>query len=314
MSLTFGKVRSKELPQLYEMLWRSYEYHFKHSPKDFFKPFVENNVSFKNENFFVMRDGEKIVSAVQVFLLEVYFDKRVMKMGGIGQVATLPEYRGKGLSKILLKKSIEYMKDLKIDYSLLFAGSVKLYEQFGWKELPIKNCVAKITKKEFKKIGNFKIKKFKDSFKYDVFEIHNNYIKNFNNCIIRNPLYWEKYFWGFKGVGTETYVLKNNEKKIVSYITFKKEKKSLTIYEYGSLEFGNLDFAEALINFAIKKKRVKEIYVPYINSYYEIYRVLNKNFNCEINNVSGFMLRNINSKIDWTKAVKRVLFFLGDSF
>ena len=87
MSLTFGKVRSKELPQLYEMLWRSYEYHFKHSPKDFFKPFVENNVSFKNENFFVMRDGEKIVSAVQVFLLEVYFDKRVMKMGGIGQVA-----------------------------------------------------------------------------------------------------------------------------------------------------------------------------------------------------------------------------------
>lgn len=313
MNYTVTHIKYNELPHLYDMLWRSYEYHFKHSPRDFFKPFVEQNPNFKPENFLIIKDGEKIISSVQVFIREVYFDKSKMILGGIGQVATLPDYRGQGLSKILLKESINYMQKLNVDYSLLFAGPVKLYEKFGWQELKIKSCFTNIGKIPKLKLKNLKIKKFSEKFRYDLFYIHNEYIKNFNNCIIRNPVYWDTYFSKFKAAGTKIYFLEK-DKKAVAYIVTKKDGKTLTIYEYSSLEPQDIQIAGALILYAIKKEKPESIYIPYVNEYYSPFLFVKQNFNCETNICSGFMVRNVKNSINWSKSIDRVLFFLSDAF
>jgi len=107
MKFKITKPEYNELPQLYEMLRRSFEYHFKYSPRDYFKSFMEKNPNYKNENFFIVKYRDKIVSAIQVFLLDVYFRNKRLLMGGIGQVATLPKFRGKGLAGMLLKETIK---------------------------------------------------------------------------------------------------------------------------------------------------------------------------------------------------------------
>lgn len=314
MKFKVTKPQYNELPQIYEMLWRSFEYHFKHSPRDYFKPFVEKNPFYKNENFFIVKYNERIVSSIQVFLLDVYFKNKKLLIGGIGQVATLPEFRGKGLAGVLLKEAIKYMKKSNVDYSLLFAGPVPLYEKYGWKEIPVKSFVADVKQKKLSvDSGTFKIKKYNNSLRYDLFYIHNQFIRNFNSCVVRNPLYWDSYFWQFKAKDTKIYLLQKNNKS-VAYIVIKKEKRNLSIYEYCSLDTKNQKYFKTLLEYIIKKYKPEEILIPYGNKNYIPSVVLKNEFNAKSQNVSGFMVRNINRQINWKKEVPNVLFFLGDAF
>ena len=53
-------------------------------------------------------------------------------MGGIANVATLPEFRGKGYSTACLKQTIAVMEGDAMDFSLLFTGINGYYERQGY--------------------------------------------------------------------------------------------------------------------------------------------------------------------------------------
>jgi GNAT superfamily N-acetyltransferase len=79
-------------------------------------------------------DG-KIVSIVGILERTALAGQQTIRLGGIGGVATLPEYRARGLAGALLRASVDFMRDsMHVDFGLLFCGDgmVPYYSKFGW--------------------------------------------------------------------------------------------------------------------------------------------------------------------------------------
>lgn len=76
-------------------------------------------------------DG-KLVSAVQICKRTVACGEFRLTMGGIANVATLPEYRGQGHNAECMRRAIAVMEADAMDFSLLFTGINDYYANFGY--------------------------------------------------------------------------------------------------------------------------------------------------------------------------------------
>ena len=83
-------------------------------------------------------DG-KIVSYVRVSNRSMHLGEAVVKLGGIGMVVTLEEYRRRGYSSALLRDAISYMEAQHYDLSLLFTTIQPFYMPLGWAAFPQTN-------------------------------------------------------------------------------------------------------------------------------------------------------------------------------
>lgn len=79
-------------------------------------------------------DG-KIVSAVQICKRTVACGDAKLTMGGIANVATLPEYRGRGYNTQCLQSAIAVMEADAMDFSLLFTGIHDYYARQGFETI-----------------------------------------------------------------------------------------------------------------------------------------------------------------------------------
>jgi GNAT superfamily N-acetyltransferase len=83
-------------------------------------------------------DG-KIVSIVGMLVREALVGDLPVKLGGIGGVATLPDYRSRGLASALLRESTRFLRDvLKVDFGLLVCEEARIpfYGKLGWQAVP----------------------------------------------------------------------------------------------------------------------------------------------------------------------------------
>jgi GNAT superfamily N-acetyltransferase len=77
-------------------------------------------------------DGQT-VSAAQVFPYWARFGKASVRMGGIGNVATRPDYRGRGLAQAILNAQVHWMGENGVAASVLYTGIPAFYEALGWR-------------------------------------------------------------------------------------------------------------------------------------------------------------------------------------
>lgn len=77
-------------------------------------------------------DGSRPVASVQVFDKRIRLRGDLVTIGGIGSVATHPEYERRGLSTALLRLAIENMQQRGHALSLLFTGRISFYERLDW--------------------------------------------------------------------------------------------------------------------------------------------------------------------------------------
>ncbi|MBN1899523.1 MAG: GNAT family N-acetyltransferase [Spirochaetes bacterium] len=294
------------LPELYKMLARSFN-----RENGYFIPFVEKNPGFYPSLFLYTEKKGRIASCVQILELNAYIKGKLTKIGGIGQVATLPEFRGQGLASELLKACLKRMKEMGYAFSLLFAGPVPLYQKIGFKLLDVKYYFFEGVLLDHK--GPFTILPMKEKYNYTLFDIHQEFIKHYNMTISRNFLYWQYYWKEFKARGCQTFLLK--EKNLVAYITIKEEKDKIGICEYGSYRKNNGDDFTKLLAFVLIKTKKNQIYINCGNDHYTPVKVL-KRFckNYSTNNQKGFMVRDINRKYNWKDIKKKTLYFSGDRF
>lgn len=78
----------------------------------------------------------RLVSAVQICKRRVGCGPFTLTMGGIANVSTLPEFRGKGYNTGCLKRAIAVMEADAMDFSLLFTGINAYYARQGYADLP----------------------------------------------------------------------------------------------------------------------------------------------------------------------------------
>lgn len=82
-------------------------------------------------------DG-KLVAAMQVVRRPVRLaDGQILWMAGIANVATLPEYRGRGYASQLLLDLHRVMDSEDFAFGLLFTGIHDFYARHGWERLPL---------------------------------------------------------------------------------------------------------------------------------------------------------------------------------
>lgn len=76
-------------------------------------------------------EGE-IASTLRIFAREIRWQARWLRLGGIGNVATAPEHRGRGLANLLMHHTIERMAQRGFEIALLFTGVPRVYEKSGF--------------------------------------------------------------------------------------------------------------------------------------------------------------------------------------
>lgn len=128
MELTVKKFQALTLEELYGIL---------RSRSEVFV--VEQNIVYQDMDYIdrysthiFFKDGDKIASYLRVIDAGVKF-----KEASIGRVLTLPEYRGRGLSRRLMQLAIQYLKTIgsvpiKIEAQEYL---VKFYESLGFKSV-----------------------------------------------------------------------------------------------------------------------------------------------------------------------------------
>lgn len=105
--------------------------------RDYFPPYFYGDPWFKLEYTRVAIADGRIVSTIQICERRVRIGESEIVMGGIGNVGTHPDYRGRGYSTELLKDSIGVMKESGMDISVLFTGIQPFYERLGWQAVPV---------------------------------------------------------------------------------------------------------------------------------------------------------------------------------
>jgi predicted GNAT family N-acyltransferase len=81
---------------------------------------------------------EKLVSHVEIVEREAFVGQEAVRLGGIGGVLTLPEWRGRGLAQAGMRKAQEFMcEELGVEFGLLMCDQemVPFYSKFGWVEV-----------------------------------------------------------------------------------------------------------------------------------------------------------------------------------
>jgi GNAT superfamily N-acetyltransferase len=75
---------------------------------------------------------ERVVSSVVICRRPMRLDGRELTFGGIGNVATHPDYRRRGYSGELLARCVRIMEEERFDFSLLGTGLTSHYARHGW--------------------------------------------------------------------------------------------------------------------------------------------------------------------------------------
>jgi len=81
-------------------------------------------------------EEDELVSNVHIIERNALVGGHPVRLGGIGNVATKTEWRGRGYSSSAMKVAQEFLiNSLKVDFGLMtcFAWLVEYYEKMGWK-------------------------------------------------------------------------------------------------------------------------------------------------------------------------------------
>ena len=215
----------------------SREYFVRHWVND---PFRDLN------SIFVAVEENKILSTVRIFYREIYIYGKKVKMGGIGEVSTKAEARKKGLSKQLLNKCIEYMKEQGIQVSMLFGNQLN-YSKLGWRFIDLNLNISEI--EEYK--GLYKIREvdfIKDA--QEFMAMYEKYNLHFNCTVVRNSeSYWRDWV---KSETDNCFAAEDNNGHTIGYLSVINEKDSLLVKDFAA-KLGSENVFEELGAYACNK-------------------------------------------------------------
>ena len=128
MSVQVREVREPELEECLE-LWCTV---FHNDTPDYFRRYFYGDEYFEPKYTRVAVVNGRIVSAVHIVKRLVACGEHTFTMGGIANVATHPEARGRGYASLCLEQALEVMRGDGMDFSTLGTGIPGFYARYGW--------------------------------------------------------------------------------------------------------------------------------------------------------------------------------------
>ncbi|WP_438318160.1 GNAT family N-acetyltransferase [Candidatus Caldatribacterium sp. SIUC1] len=108
---------------------------FPQDERGYYFGFLRFDPFFHPRDVWLATDGKEVVSCL--FLLRRLFSggERLLPGGGIANVATHPDFRGRGLASLLLQEAILQSKREGLSFLLLVTEIPAFYERFGFQDL-----------------------------------------------------------------------------------------------------------------------------------------------------------------------------------
>lgn len=157
-------------------------------------------------------DGEKLVSQLAVYPMQVRIFSQTYSMGGLTGVGTYPEYANQGLMHKLLERALKNMRTKGQYITYLFPYSIPYYRRKGWEI---------ISDKIYYEIEDYQLPKSKqvegdvrrvevdsEELKYT----YERYAQHTHGAILRDELAWNEYWlWDSDDVIAAIYYNQDNE-------------------------------------------------------------------------------------------------------
>ncbi|UZE48955.1 GNAT family N-acetyltransferase [Rhodopseudomonas sp. P2A-2r] len=122
-----GGAAPPAVAQLFDLVW----------PDDVLRQLPWGHIVFADADLRVLVESdEQLVCHVGIFRRDVTWNGRKLRAGGIGGVATHPDFRGRGLASVALNAAVQTLKDERAtDFALLFCDphNEAFYASRGWK-------------------------------------------------------------------------------------------------------------------------------------------------------------------------------------
>ncbi|MFI3209724.1 MAG: GNAT family N-acetyltransferase [Peptostreptococcaceae bacterium] len=148
------------------------------------------NDKYKLENNVVMLEDNEVVSSLQLNKYRLNLNNKLYDTSYVVGVSTLPENRGRGFMKDIMKFSLNEMYKNDELISILMPIDFRLYRKFGYE-----NCYdINQYELDINEISNFRIsgtfKKVNDENIEELIKIKNRCLKNYNGNIERDNFYY----------------------------------------------------------------------------------------------------------------------------
>lgn len=115
------------IPKIFELQSEVFDLPVQH-----FEELLERDPWFDPSNILVLLSRSRLVSCLQIFPKPVRIGSASARMGGVGNVATLPKYEGKGHATKILREAIQLMRAEGYGFSVLFTKIPNFYRRLKW--------------------------------------------------------------------------------------------------------------------------------------------------------------------------------------
>lgn len=163
---------------------------FDKTPRNHFKRYFYGDPWFKPKYTRICEAAGRIVSAVHIIRSEVRYGNTILVMGGIANVGTSKEHRGKGYSSETMKSAIETMTKDGMDFSILFTNINQFYERLGYSTVSFEHGVADLKPSLAPTELPYTIRDYRPDDSEAVVSIFNEFNSDVTLSVIRTPEYW----------------------------------------------------------------------------------------------------------------------------
>jgi predicted acetyltransferase len=221
--------------------------------RDLFARYLEYDELLGCEDTRVIFEQGRIVSALQIFTRRIRLGGRVVSLGGIGSVATHPDYEHRGFASRLLRSAVIEMRARGMMLSLLFTGRTSFYERLGWIRIP--HSVRLCGKPRESGAGRLRPALAEDL--PAILRLYERYCRDRDCTTSRDAAYWRGQL-RFAGTPDEDFRVALRGRRVVAYargITLSYEDPSLRIkriMEYAREDDAAEELAELLVAMAVE--------------------------------------------------------------
>lgn len=214
----------KELQEVVELCDEAFD----DTAREYFERHMFKDGTISQEDTRVLVRGGSIVSSVQVFPRTIYMGEKKVRMGGIGNVATLPSERKKGYAEQVMRDAMEFMRQKGFLVSLLTTTINDYYKRFGFQTLNRRLVKTDVIPRQ----DQSHIEVF--DFSRDAAQVMRLYDSdNAKNTgpIVRDADYWRSQI-DFCGEDPKLFLVWRDGEEILGYVRGRKETGSTKILEY----------------------------------------------------------------------------------
>lgn len=219
----------------------------------FFERYFYGDREFQPEYTRVaMLDGG-IVSAVQIVKRNISFGDMTLTLGGIANVATLPEYRGTGYARKCLRQAIQVMEADAMDVSLLFTGIHDFYGKCGYEAVAGSRLVGELRPEPVHSYTRMVVRPYEDRDDACMHLIHIAYNRERPITVRRTAPYWRDWIGWWQGQAPGRATVAEHEGVVVGYCLYAVDEDAGRVRVR---EFGVRDGAETALDALLEEAAV----------------------------------------------------------